>query len=689
MSRQRAPKACQRCSNRKTKCDAAEVGLPCTRCRLDGIDNCVIIQSRRGTYDRGALRFSHSVQEAAHGMSQLPGPFVRTLASNESVTASIDAHAQSSFNIIENADLNSSSEQPASRASVRANSLRSMFEEFLKRKGRDAEELIGKYGIVLLGDSSPLTFAFNELPLGEDSSLHGGTTAVSQEPRQSVLQRQKHPSHLTEADIVYLQSRGAFELPPSVLCYGLFDAFVEHFFPFYSIFDREKIEQQHSSWTMPWILLHAICVIGASYCSINIINQAGLQTRRQFRRIFYERAKVLYDVGYETNRIVLLQAAILLTFWGPDMKSYWNPCSWIGVAVTIAESLGLHRLGGPNTGSTKEGKLLRRLWWTITVRDVHCAPLLGRPFRVNLAHCDAPILSIDDFEVESQVEGVTTVDKDQVHALYQIEALKLSLIMRKIVNLRYNAGLPATRPELYHNLEEWMTALPLSLTWSSPAKSSNIFSESLKLLFYHHLIFLYMARPGTSSIEGFGSIEADGDLAATEIAEHAAHMVSATSLYLVAKSLVHSMPQEVFAGHFVAGIVFFRLVRQGSHLTSQLARAAFENCRILLNEVRDCWDSAFWGLRVFEFLVSVTAASTVTADLDSGSAEQNEADIQEGVSRCDPSFFTATTLQNSNVSADFDGTFSSNMYDSLGSSNQNLLLPMWTFYDQELGFPQT
>lgn len=48
----RAAKACRRCNEKRVKCDATELGLPCTRCKQGNRNDCALIQSRRGIYQR-------------------------------------------------------------------------------------------------------------------------------------------------------------------------------------------------------------------------------------------------------------------------------------------------------------------------------------------------------------------------------------------------------------------------------------------------------------------------------------------------------------------------------------------------------------------------------------------------------------------------------------------------------------
>ncbi|KIW84335.1 hypothetical protein Z517_03585 [Fonsecaea pedrosoi CBS 271.37] len=51
-ARFRAAKACLLCRQKRVKCDAMDHGTPCTRCVLSGKTDCVLFESKRGTYKR-------------------------------------------------------------------------------------------------------------------------------------------------------------------------------------------------------------------------------------------------------------------------------------------------------------------------------------------------------------------------------------------------------------------------------------------------------------------------------------------------------------------------------------------------------------------------------------------------------------------------------------------------------------
>ena len=257
-------------------------------------------------------------------------------------------------------------------------SLACMFEDFLERYGYPREEMdLEKCGIILLGETSPLTFALQELRRDKRASMHDAGSHMSNLSQNNTglaaPQRNAHPAHLGPSDITYLKSKGTFDFPRAEILSSFVGAFLERFYPLYSIVDKIEFERLYEQQKLPWILLHSVCFIGASYCDQSEIYKSGFKSRWHARRMFYDKAKILFDIGYETNKIILLQTVLMLSFWGPQMKSYWNPCSWIGFAVTIAESLGIHKSNASVGMKSNDKSLLRRLWWTLAVRDAYCA----------------------------------------------------------------------------------------------------------------------------------------------------------------------------------------------------------------------------------------------------------------------------------------------------------------------------
>src|ERR1700761_537336 len=195
--RQRASKACQRCSQRKVKCDASRGYQPCSRCRMDGVENCTLPISQRGTYDRRKRRRESSPppNTGSTGSSSARGPEDLSSAAGSSIPSTdvaVAAHAPGN-----DASLGTSHSQVGSDSSIHSvaqalagcgpnlayqaarsgaatnpQSLASMFEDFVERENDDSDRLAPKVGLVFFGETSPLTFALEELNHGTKSQVH-------------------------------------------------------------------------------------------------------------------------------------------------------------------------------------------------------------------------------------------------------------------------------------------------------------------------------------------------------------------------------------------------------------------------------------------------------------------------------------------------------------------------------------
>lgn len=109
--------------------------------------------------------------------------------------------------------------------------------------------------------------------------------------------------------------------------------------------------------------------------------------------------QLLYDFDYELDRLVLVQALLLMTYWyetPDDQKDTWH---WMGVAISLAHTIGLHRNPGSTTMSPTKQKLWKRIWWSCFMRDRLIALGMRRPTRIKDEDFDVPMLEESDFEI--------------------------------------------------------------------------------------------------------------------------------------------------------------------------------------------------------------------------------------------------------------------------------------------------
>lgn len=106
--------------------------------------------------------------------------------------------------------------------------------------------------------------------------------------------------------------------------------------------------------------------------------------------------QLLYDFDYESDRLVLVQALLLMTYWyeaPEDQKDTWH---WMGVAISLAHTVALHR--NPASVSATQHKLRKRIWWSCFMRDRLIALGMRRPTRIKDEDFDVPMLEATDFE---------------------------------------------------------------------------------------------------------------------------------------------------------------------------------------------------------------------------------------------------------------------------------------------------
>jgi hypothetical protein len=120
--------------------------------------------------------------------------------------------------------------------------------------------------------------------------------------------------------------------------------------------------------------------------------------RRARKETYVQRAKLLFDLGHGTDKIVLVQSALLLSFWfagTEDVKQSWY---WTGIAISIAQTLGLHRSvdAAQSNMPLKQRSLWRNLWRGCVVRDVWLAFGMGRPLRIGAAECGDGVVQAED-----------------------------------------------------------------------------------------------------------------------------------------------------------------------------------------------------------------------------------------------------------------------------------------------------
>lgn len=608
-ARVRTAKACRLCNAKRVKCDASERGTPCTRCEQRGEPDCTLIQSRRGIYvrkpRRQQLRARSTVNESdapyfdesTDGTRNLPvtkGEYRRI-----PVSATEAQHVRCSTapaNVQPQPESPLVAADPSLDSRPNDASWSTVFEGILDPRAHRAA--VDKCSIAYVGEAFPLGI-ISRNSTGRPLLHVSGPTPTATTAQSS--SQTTHPTGLPSEEVSYLEAKEAFTAPPDAVLDVLIAVFMERVFPLYPIINPQEFLSYHRSRKLPWILLHSVCFLAATFCPLRILHQAGFNERRQARAKFYSKAKALFDIGYESSKIITLQVAILLSFWGGSPNNHWNFYTWISTGVTIAETIGCHRsMAGINITPQDRG-LLKRLWWTLVVRDAACASMHGRPFRINLDHCDVDELTMEDFEYEGLALPDQSSDLFRLSGMYQIQASKLALLLRQIVTIRfYPRSQEADPPSILHELLlNWRNGLPSSLQWndSDSAAHTDVFRTTLRVLYNHNVILTHIKPESMTDTENPMS---PSTWLGDEVASLSAQQIASLACSMVTASEDLVPPHELFHGLFMACVVFFVQSRSSTAMTANLGRSALTNCKMALHVHRETWDASSWISQLFD-----------------------------------------------------------------------------------------
>jgi hypothetical protein len=85
--------------------------------------------------------------------------------------------------------------------------------------------------------------------------------------------------------------------------------------------------------------------------------------------IEYHCPQCLYDNGCEEDRISIIQSVSLLAFWYSDLGERTESWHWMGIAISLSQTLGLNRdpdRARYNTRlSDRQRRLWQRIWWSM------------------------------------------------------------------------------------------------------------------------------------------------------------------------------------------------------------------------------------------------------------------------------------------------------------------------------------
>lgn len=455
-------------------------------------------------------------------------------------------------------------------------------------------------GAVFLGESTSLRYVTGEeapVPAIRPRLRHSVPNAVKAEaliPQWEAERRRKR----MEA----LQAEGAFSFPPSDVRIALLEAFFQWFHPHFAVVDEADLWEAHRQGTVSPLLLQAMLFIGVIHCDEGTLRNLGWGNRHRARYVFYIRAKDIYDASYETNKLIVLQAVFLMSFWRAGALLEKDARHWLSCAISLAQTKALHRASG-GACDEKTAKLKRRLWWAIYVRERQCGSALGLPNRIRDEDCDVESLITADFE-HAYLPTTSPIDTER-YKDYGVGISQLAVFLGKIVDAGYlpNRTLkPEDRATIRDELYMWKQQLPLVMQVSVDTGDDPSFQASMLHLAYNNLLML-LYRSNFINDED-GSTDVEGNIALQAAARNSRIVEDMLPRANIGHAQIH-----VITNLFNTLCIHVAHLRRSSGINRTLAEHRAKLCLLGLQELQKTWEVTNWVLQLFfQYLDRSTAA---------------------------------------------------------------------------------
>ncbi|KAJ5947570.1 hypothetical protein N7466_000585 [Penicillium verhagenii] len=201
-----------------------------------------------------------------------------------------------------------------------------------------------------------------------------------------------------------------------------------------------------------------------------------------------------YDVDRRTDKLILIRSVLLMSFWYTDAQDHTGASHWIGIAITLAQGIGIHRCSSSHnrsnhTSSSEHQRLTRRLWWTCVIRDRWVSLAKGRPMRIHDEDCDAPFPYPDDILHELQLVSpearhkFVPQDLDCLAEMW-VRLVKTTYSLGRILRAHYRLKAPKASVE---EIDELAAELLNCQKTETPAIYST--SDTVRIHEYHLQVF--------------------------------------------------------------------------------------------------------------------------------------------------------------------------------------------------------
>ncbi|KAJ7057212.1 fungal-specific transcription factor domain-containing protein, partial [Mycena amicta] len=439
-------------------------------------------------------------------------------------------------------------------------------------------------------------------------------------------------------------------LPPPDVQSALLDRYFTHVHPNFPVVHKQSVMEAFSRGEgyvafpfaplLPPLLLLAMYALAARHAPQPAYTDLeARQCMWPAGDTFLFRAKTLLDSSYASSRASTCAALLLMGFREIGIGAMAQAWIYIGMAVRMAQDLGMHRDadGWCQDGScAKDGKLFaaweisgrRRIWYACVIMDKYVSTYIGRPLAIYERDFDTSLPSETDAEeteewspsAEAPVQAPPRPGR--VISCFNASARLaniLSQILQSIYALRPQASRHVELVVLDGQLEKWRLSLPPHLQYDPAVRTSAAEVPlppvlTLHMQYWCAVLLLYRPlSPVPDDHDARGHAEKSYELCASA----ANHITTIATLYSETYTLKHC---PVFLCYYTFTASIMHVTSLFSFPKDPQARMGLSKCMEALQEMEIIWPAAARALVLLRGAQSTLADVTSEMELNSVSS---------------------------------------------------------------------
>ncbi|XWW95611.1 hypothetical protein V2A60_003576 [Cordyceps javanica] len=195
-------------------------------------------------------------------------------------------------------------------------------------------------------------------------------TGTPFDPADNDVQPWHKVPQLDDIDKEFLNKKGVFDLPPKPCLLAFVSSYFTIVDPYSPVVDKTDFVHAFESGTCSLFLLYAMLATTSLYAPRQVLEKCGLADRSAAQVTFASRATLLCDFQVESDALACLQGSLLMTRVLPEQQTDKDSNYWFYNALRLASKLQLYSHLNRSGKSDRNAGLYSRIAWSLYCRHV-------------------------------------------------------------------------------------------------------------------------------------------------------------------------------------------------------------------------------------------------------------------------------------------------------------------------------